>query len=180
MMRIFINPGHAPGGNPDPGAVSQNGLRESDVAASVGAAVVGYLKAAGHEVEMLQSDSLGEICRTANGTDIGLFVSIHCNSTGSDAANGAETWYCSGSSDGESAARLIQSRIIEKLELVDRGIKCATPGVNGLYVLSNTDAPAVLVEMAFLSNANDEAALCDRQDDFARAIAIGITDYCAL
>lgn len=179
-MKIFVNPGHAPGGNPDPGAVSQNGLRESDVAADVGAAVVNYLQAAGHEAVMLQSDSLGEVCRTANSLNVDLFVSIHCNAAGNASASGAESWYCSGSAGGENAARLIQGRIIERLGLVDRGIKCAMPGVNGLYVLSNTDAPATLVEMAFISNDEDEAALRDRQDDFARAIAIGITDYCAL
>lgn len=179
-MKIFINAGHAPGGNPDPGAVSPNGLRESDVAADVGAAVVSYLKAAGHEAVILQSDSLGEVCSTANSLNVDLFVSIHCNAASNASASGAESWYCSGSVDGESAARLIQGRIIEKLELVDRGIKCATPGVNGLYVLSNTDAPAVLIEIAFISNEGDEAALRDRQDDFARAIAIGITDWCSL
>ncbi|MBP2659802.1 MAG: N-acetylmuramoyl-L-alanine amidase [Firmicutes bacterium] len=36
-MKIVINPGHAPNGNPDPGAVNNNtGLRECDVALSIG------------------------------------------------------------------------------------------------------------------------------------------------
>ena len=30
-MKVFVNPGHAPGGYPDPGAVGPSGLRESDV-----------------------------------------------------------------------------------------------------------------------------------------------------
>ena len=39
-MRVFINPGHAPNGNPDPGAVNANtGLRECDVALVVGTKV---------------------------------------------------------------------------------------------------------------------------------------------
>ena len=42
-MKVFINPGHAPGGYPDPGAVGLSGLRESDVAADVAAQVVNYL-----------------------------------------------------------------------------------------------------------------------------------------
>jgi N-acetylmuramoyl-L-alanine amidase len=37
--------------------------------------------------------------------------------------------------------------------------------------------PAVLVELAFISNEGDEELLRDRQDDFARAIARGVTDY---
>ncbi|MDR3348101.1 MAG: hypothetical protein LBO03_00610 [Acidaminococcales bacterium] len=42
MKKVFINPGHAPGGNPDPGAVGPTGLRESDVAAAGGFAVWQY------------------------------------------------------------------------------------------------------------------------------------------
>ena len=48
---------------------------------------------------------------------------------------------------------------------------------NGLYVLTNTDMPAVLVELAFISNEDDEKLLRNNQDDFARAIARGVTDY---
>lgn len=46
-----------------------------------------------------------------------------------------------------------------------------------MYVLTNTDMPAVLVELAFISNESDEQLLADNRDDFARAIARGITDY---
>lgn len=37
--------------------------------------------------------------------------------------------------------------------------------------------PAVLVEMAFIDNDSDARILRDRQDDLARAIARGVTDY---
>ena len=63
------------------------------------------------------------------------------------------------------------------MDTVDRGIKEARPGTNGLYVLTNTDAVAVLVELAFISNADDSRLLENNQDDFARAIARGVTDY---
>ena len=59
----------------------------------------------------------------------------------------------------------------------DRGVKIATPGVNGLYVLTNTDMPAVLVELAFITNPSDEEILANAQDALARAVARGITDY---
>ena len=48
---------------------------------------------------------------------------------------------------------------------------------NSLYVLNNTDAVAVLVETAFIDNAEDEVLLRTKQDEFARAIARGITDF---
>ena len=63
------------------------------------------------------------------------------------------------------------------MAMVDRGVKIATPGVNGLYVLTNTDMPAVLVELGFISNPDDAAKLKSRLDDFARAVARGVTDY---
>ena len=63
------------------------------------------------------------------------------------------------------------------MDTVDRGTKGARPGTNGLYVLTNTNATAVLVELAFISNQDDVILLEENQDDFARAIASGITDY---
>lgn len=74
-------------------------------------------------------------------------------------------------------ASCIQSQLVNALDTTDRGVKIATPGVNGLYVLTNTDMPAVLVELAFISNSGDEEILANKQDDLARAVARGITDY---
>lgn len=178
MSKIFINPGHAPEGNPDPGAVNAlTGLRECDIALSIGLALSGYLQVAGCETVVLQNDSLESICSTANDLPADLFVSIHCNAAANPDAQGSETWYCSGSAAGERLATQIQGQLVNSLPVVDRGLKAATPRVNGLYVLSNTDMPAVLVETAFISNADDEQLLESKQDDFARAIARGVTDY---
>ena len=61
-MRIFINPGHADGGKPDPGAVNPNfhGYRlcEYHFARAIGDEVAGYLRAIGEEVRVLQSDNI--------------------------------------------------------------------------------------------------------------------------
>lgn len=177
-MKVFLNPGHAPDGNPDPGAVNETtGLRECDVAKNVADLVAYYLNAAGVSTDVLQSDSLGEISQAANDSGADLFISIHCNSAEAAAATGTETWACAGSSAGHALAACIQNQIVDALGTVDRGVKTATPGVNGLYVLTNTDAPAVLVELAFISNDDDEQLLEEKQDDFARAIARGVTDY---
>lgn len=65
--------------------------------------------------------------------------------------------------------------MINSLPLVDRGIKTAN-----FVVLTNTVMPAVLVETAFIDSANDAALLRDKQDDFARAIARGVSDFYAV
>ena len=178
-MNVFINPGHAPIGNPDPGAVNEEtGLRECDVALAVGELVANYLDAAGVGVtNVFQCDSLGKICNQANASGADIFVSIHCNAADAEEANGTETWACAGSSNGSTLAGCIQSQIVNALGTTDRGVKIATPGVNGLYVLTNTDMPAVLVELAFISNPDEEEILANKQDDLARAVARGITDY---
>lgn len=74
-------------------------------------------------------------------------------------------------------ASYIQNQIVDALDTTDRGVKIATPGVNGLYVLTNTDMPAVLVELGFISNSDDEKILANNQDALARALARGVTDY---
>ena len=175
-MRVFLNPGHAPDGNPDPGACSY-GLRECDVAKNVADLAADYLSAAGVEVVgCLQSDSLHEIVSASNYADTNVFISIHCNAC-NGMAQGTEVWHYYGSGAGEKLAQCIQNQIVDALGTVDRGIKAAKPGVNGLYVLSNTDAVAVLVKLAFIDHAGDAELLRSRQDEFARAIARGVTDY---
>ena len=173
-MNVFLNPGHAPDGNPDPGAVNaETGLRECDVAKAVADLAEGYLKAAGVTVVgNLQDDSLAAITDAANGSGADVFVSIHCNAFNSE-ANGTEVEVYPGSEAGAKLGGCIQRQIVDSLGTTDRGLK-ERPN---LYVLKHTDMPAVLVETAFIDNEGDAALLRDRQDDFARAIARGVTDY---
>ena len=176
-MKVFINPGHCPG--VDSGAVNPNsGMQEADVALAIGTLVQGYLEAAGCEVQLLQSDNLmydGEgpcVCETANEWPADIFVSIHCNAASGD-ARGTEVEIYPGSDASSKLGQCIQSQIVNSLGTVDRGLK-ERPG---LIVLKHTDMPAVLVETAFIDNDDDANLLANNQDDFARAIARGITDY---
>ncbi|HWR08215.1 N-acetylmuramoyl-L-alanine amidase [Sporomusa sp.] len=177
MAKIFINPGHAPNGQPDPGAVNPiTGLRESDVVAVVGSLLDKYLCMAGCETKILQSNSLDEVVNTANTWRAELFVSIHCNSVDSPVPSGTETWYWYNSVKSKGLAGCIQQQIVGSLPVVDRGLKEAMPG-RSLYVLKYTDMPSALVELAFISNAGEGQLLAARQDEFARAVARGVTDY---
>lgn len=171
-MKVFLNPGHAPNGNPDPGACGF-GMRECDAAKAVADLVEKYLVAAGVEVVgNLQSDSLGEICEAANESGADIFVSIHCNAF-NGTAHGTEVEVYPESTAGASLGNCIQRQIVESLGTTDRGLK-ERPN---LYVLKHTDMPAVLVELAFIDNEEDAALLRNNQDDFARAVARGVTDY---
>lgn len=175
-MKVFLNPGHSPNGVPDPGAVNDGlNLRECDIAKEIGDLVEHYLVAAGVDVVgNVQSDDLvGDVVATANASGADLFVSIHCNSFWNPNAQGTETCVYPGSSVGAALGDCIQAQIVSALDTMDRGIKYR----DGLYVLRATDMPAVLVETAFISNGGDAAKLRDQTDEFARAIARGVTDY---
>lgn len=166
-MKIFINPGH---GGADGGAVG-NGLVEAEVAFNIGRLVGKYLQAVGYQVKIFQYDGLRAICDDANAWGADYFVSLHCNAAATSSATGTETFFWNGGSGRKLAAR-INEQIVKSLNLRDRGTKSAN-----FTVLAYTDMPAVLVETAFISNPSDAKLLRDRQDDFARAIARGVTDF---
>ena len=191
-MRIMIDPGHA-GRNVDPGAVNQaTGLQEADVALLVSKFVESRLIAAEHEVkltrtewEQAETDDLDYRTSLSNDWGAELFVSIHCNSAVSPNAEGYEVWTSPGDTQGDVLATCIYKQIAA--EFPDRAGRTdysdGDPDKESrFYVLVHTDAPACLVEMAFISNDEEAALLSDaaRQDRYARAIAKGITDYAAL
>lgn len=165
MARVFINAGH--GGN-DSGAVGF-GLKEKDVAYCIAARVESYLHKFNLPTKLFQIDGLEKICATSNNWDADFFVSIHCNAF-NGTANGTESYCFYGSSEGRKFATSIHNQIVKTFpELTNRGVKEA-----GYYVLGHTNAPAVLVETAFIDNLHDNELLKNRADDFARAIAQGI------
>ena len=179
MAKVFINPGHDElelkgTVDYDPGACNEYlDLAENEIAFAVGELVEKYLTAAGCEVELLQSESLSGICEAANKWGADLFVSIHCNAF-NETAHGVETLTYPTDDEGHALAECIQQQILDTFEeLTDRGVKDR----DNLAVLNGTDMPAVLVEMAFIDNTSDAILLRDNQDDFARAIARGVTDY---
>ena len=172
-MRVAINGGHYPG--LDPGAVGQTGLQEADVAKNISERVVSILREVGYNALFIQKNELYEITELSNDFCANLFISVHCNAAENRSALGTETFY--GSKQGAKFAHCIQSQIINSMGTVDRGIK---DGSN-LYVIKHTDCPAVLVELAFISNDDDEALLAsdEKKDEFAKCIARGVTDYVA-
>lgn len=179
MARVFLNPGHCPGVDPGAGNASYS-VNEADIVREIGALVADYLSAAGCEVKVLQSNNLaGEdssypnICGSANNWPADIFVSLHCNSAQASSAKGTEVLVYSRWSKADKLANCILNQIVDSLETVNRGVK-ERPG---LVVLNSTNMTAVLVELAFISNDADCRLLMMHKDDFARAVARGITDY---
>jgi len=104
-------------------------------------------------------------------------------------APGTEACYTVGNRTDEQSkrlAKLLTSAISAQLGLKEIGIfpensagKCArtaTTGWTQLYI-HDMDAPAALIETAFLSNRGDAQLLTDRPGDFAQAIADAVERY---
>ena len=188
-MKVFINPGHARGGLPDPGAVNEElGLRECDVAMDIGLQVEDYLQQAGCQARLLQSHNLcGEapgfqnVVAEANGWQADLFLSLHCNASRLHNARGFESYCYSIDSEAGKAAFFIQQEIYKGVRpfdegFWDRGVKM----YRSFAVLKYTRMPAVLVETAFIDNENDARLLMEHGQDFAAAIARGVTDWACI
>lgn len=169
-MKVFLNPGHDR--FVDPGACG-NGLEEAEVVYDICELLETYLKQAGVDVVgNIQDDDLDFVCASANQSEADIFISVHCNAAESRQAHGTETFAFNQGSEGETLASFIQEQIVSAIGTYDRGVKFAR-----FYVLKYTDMPAVLVETAFISNELDALKLKYNVEDFAKAIARGVTDY---
>lgn len=176
MVKICLDPGH---GGLDAGAVGPSGLKEKDVNLAVAKRLAQYLspvceiKLTRSEDRRLRTDESTDLAArvaTAENWRADYFVSIHCNS-GKISARGVETYAYQPGGKGEQLAKAIQAELVKETGLVDRGVKFAK-----YYVLHNTSMPAVLVELAFISNRAEEELLKSPifQDKCAYAVAQGI------
>jgi len=172
---VAIDPGH---GGRDPGAVGIGGLQEKNVVFPVSTRVAQLLREAGVDVVMTRTSDLTldleprvNIANSANAT---IFLSIHANalSMSRPDVNGLETYYYSES--GRQLASVIHANVLPVSGFGDRGVKQAR-----FYVLRNTAMPAALLELGFVTGANDAPKLRDPawQERMAQAIARSLLQY---
>lgn len=169
--KIYIDPGHS---NVDPGAVSH--AVERDLNEKVSKFMNEYLLTnyvCETKVCPVTVDALSTIAADANAWGADLFVSVHFNAGGGD---GFEALVY-------SQERVGLGQIFAKY-IAEAGQNLrpygAAPGVkirNNLYVLKNTNMPAVLNEGAFVDNLkdiqdwNEDAELKKMGEAYAKAAA---------
>jgi N-acetylmuramoyl-L-alanine amidase len=167
-MKFGIDIGHnCP---PDTGVT---GIKQEDILTKeVGTKVISKLKALGHNViecTPKEADtvraSLSRRCETANNAKVDIYVSIHFNGFNQQ-AHGTEVYAIS-----EQATKIAQPVLDEivKLGFFERGVKSG----NHLYVLRNTDMPAILVECCFCDSEKDMNLL--NTESIANAVVKGLT-----
>ena len=178
--RIMLDPGHS-GRTMDPGACGAMSV-ESDVAYSISQIVADILKfrwgatvsSTKNSIDDIPSDDLAYRVEVSDAFNADILVSIHLNAAENKRAKGTETFYMS--KRGGILAANIQKQLVACLGTVDRGLKDGSR----LYMVRNTDAVAVLTEVCFISNMDDELMINRDYKKAAEAIAQGIVDYFAI
>ena len=176
-MKVFINPSKSHGGNPDPGAINPTtGLKESDAMFTIGTLLSHHLNEAGIETKVFQDNDVEKIIDESNWWTADLFVTLHCNSFNTK-ARGTASYYFETSTKGAKLAEKIQTQIVQSLGMTDRKCKAINKKAVSYKALFETAAVAVWIDLAYIDNDADANLLSTKADDFARAIARGITDY---
>ena len=189
---VYLDAGH---GGYDPGA-SYFGISEKSLTLAIQSRVKAKLEAEGYQVVTTRTSDtyvdLTDRSHAANASESDIFVSIHINASGSSAAQGIETYYYQPYAEypsrinatyhanptrlsmSDTLANAIQSSLINATGAQNQGVKRQT-----FAVLRETTAPAVLLELGFLSNPQEAARLNTSayQETLANAIVAGIKRY---
>lgn len=175
---IILDPGH---GGKDPGAVNASHT-EKAIVLKVGNLVKQKLEANGAKVYSTRTGdtfpTLQERVNFTNSKFGEIFVSIHVNAATSSSAQGTETYYSITTGDqyeeDKKLATYINTEIVNNAKMKNRGVKEAQ-----YYVTRNMIIPSVLVELGFISNAEDRNKLIDDKyvEIYAQSIYNGIVDY---
>jgi N-acetylmuramoyl-L-alanine amidase len=157
--------------------VGIGGLREKDVVTPISQEVAQRLEAAGIDAVLTRNNDWEvdlqprvDVAERVNAT---VFVSIHANAIDMSRpdVNGIETYYYE---TGSGLARSIHNSVLRATGGPDRGVKQAR-----FYVLRKSSMPAVLVEVGFVTGAEDAPKLANPayRSLLAEAIARGILEY---
>jgi N-acetylmuramoyl-L-alanine amidase len=171
---VVIDPGH---GGKDPGAIGIGGVQEKEIILDISQQIDKILEKQGLKAVLTRSSdyfvSLEGRTDMANRMDADLFVSIHANSINLSRqdVSGLETYYYK---NGKALADTLHRNVVRSVKVQDRGVKKAR-----FYVLRHSEMPAALVEVGYVTGADDAAKLRDPsyRRQMAEAIARGIIEY---
>lgn len=174
---VVVDPGH---GGEDLGA-TKDGLYEKNLNLDISLRLGKLLEDLGIKVVYTRKTDvdvgLDERVNIANSIDATLFISVHNNYMPNDAGyKGTETLYCvpvnpvEGKMDGQKLATIVQKKLVNTLNTVDNGIIYRP----NLVVLRKTNMPAVIAEIAYMSNSSDRAKLSD--ESFRQKAAEALTE----
>jgi N-acetylmuramoyl-L-alanine amidase len=174
---ICIDAGH---GGADPGAAG-NGLQEKKITLRVSQLCDEYMRSHYPELKPIlaraidKTVGLSERVQFSNNAGAHLFISIHVNAHETNTATGFESFIYTASKKSPGVQFIMHprlSRVFSAKNIRDRGQKTAN-----YYVVKNTNAPAILLELGFISNPTDAKLLSD--DKFLQSCAKQIVNGAA-
>ena len=171
-MKIYIDPGH---GGSEPGAVGNN-LIEKNLTLDISLRQKDLFEKLGHVVKMSRTVdktvSLEARVQDANSWGADIFISNHINAGG---GTGIEVWHSIAGGKGKEYAARVEGELRKIFK--SRGLK-TREGRNGdyLFVIRETNMPAILNEFGFIDNAEDATKIKreDIRQKFAEAVVLGI------
>ncbi|GGF26526.1 hypothetical protein GCM10010954_26960 [Halobacillus andaensis] len=173
-VHITLDPGH---GGSDPGAIGVDNSYEKNVNLSTAQRTYDELSEAGAKVTMTRSGdqylTLDERVDISHSYETDAFISLHYNSSIYSSAKGISSYYYDSGKD-LPWARSLQDQLANHTDRQNDGIYN-----QDFRVVKDNNAPAVLLELGFLSNP-EEAALVQTesyQSQVANAITQGTIDY---
>ena len=183
-VRIYIDQGHNPTKYHNSGAVG-NDLYEQDLTFSIGCMLAERLTEDGRfevclsrpdEDTVLGTDTNSSLNARVEGAkefEADYFISLHINSFTDESVNGIEVFALENDEEAYAFGEYVLSGMVDSTSLKSRGMKQSAD----LYVLKNSDMPAVLLEMGFISNVNDAKLLSEQPEMFVKGIYDGMVDY---
>lgn len=180
---VVIDAGH---GGSDKGAVGPSGVTEKSVTLAVALKTEKLLTESGAKVIMTRKTDVDVASPNASDAqelqsrvnkappNSDIFISIHCNAFTNPKSNGMETFYFSGSPAGKKLAQFLNEELLKYGGRLNRGVKTAN-----FYVLKRSRCPASLIELAFVTNPEEEKLLADDdyQNKLAQAISTAVNRY---
>lgn len=175
--KVYVGIGH---GGYDSGATG-NGFKEKDLTLSIGKYCNERLKQYGIETKISRTtdcdSSINSKVAASNAFKADVCMDIHINAGGGD---GSEVYYSHVSPNGKKLAQSIVDATLA-IRQNTRGIKTRVDddGTDYFGMIRMTDAPAVLVECAFIDNATDIQIINTeaKRKVFGYAIADGVAKY---
>jgi N-acetylmuramoyl-L-alanine amidase CwlD len=170
---IVIDPGH---GGQDPGGTSYHGVYEKKLTLELALKLEKMLTEAGAKVFMTRradvTTDFRHIAALANRMGADIFIGIHFNTFRHPSISGSETYYFN--SHSRRLAERVHRSVIKTLKRNDRKVR-----KEKVYVLINTNIPAIIVEPLYISNPQESKLAGDEhfQQKIAYAILQGIKDY---
>lgn len=172
-LTIVLDPGH--GGN-DGGTVGARKTLEKDLTLQTAETLSHHLRSAGADVVLTrQSDTYVDLRKrvsTAHQVAADAFISLHYDATDDSSVSGFTSYYLH--EFQEPLAEAINSGLASKIELRNRGVQAGN-----YLVLRENKQPAVLIELGYLSNFNDERIVTATkfQEQAALGLYTGIVNY---